>query len=248
MKLLLTLPCLIMMSGQTLANRPSRYTELLDYVQPAPDQGETRTCLFVASTGAMELIANRKHHIKQPKAWGTYDLAESFLIHAPFHGPGNMYERTVLKFNHGFGIRAIDWPFEAWQDGEINHEVWSWQDFTALPQVKLPALETINLFTYRKHATNILNHQHIEQIKQALWEHRSPVLINYVDDGYWHVALIVGYDDTLPGQCYEITETECGDRAGAFYVRDSFGVPVELRDYDWFRIQGNAAIVVKEKL
>jgi hypothetical protein len=30
-------------------------------------------------------------------------------------------------------------------------------------------------------------------------------------------------------------------------VRDSFGVKVELRDYDWFKVKGNAAAVVKAK-
>ena len=34
------------------ATFPAKYIELLDYVQEAPDQGQTSTCLYVASTGA----------------------------------------------------------------------------------------------------------------------------------------------------------------------------------------------------
>ena len=62
--------------------RPDSYTELLDYVQEAPDQGETNTCLFVASTGAMELIANKEMGIKNPRPFGIYDLSESYVIWA----------------------------------------------------------------------------------------------------------------------------------------------------------------------
>src|SRR5690606_17960723 len=39
---------------------PSEHLDLLPYLQPAPDQGETNTCLFVSSTGAVELLLNQK--------------------------------------------------------------------------------------------------------------------------------------------------------------------------------------------
>ena len=84
-------------------------------------------------------------------------------------------------------------------------------------------------------------------IKDALWKYKSPVLINYNDEDYWHVILIVGYDDRIPGACYDTDPKECEGDIGSFYVRDSFGVRVELRDYDWFRVKGNAAFVVKLK-
>ena len=60
------------------------------------------------------------------------------------------------------------------------------------------------------------------------------------------MILIVGYDDRMPGLCYDTDPKECKGM-GSFYVRDSFGVRVELRDYDWFRLKGNAAFVVKLK-
>lgn len=80
----------------------SRYTELLNYVQEAPDQGKTASCLYVASTGAMELIANKKYDEKFPRPYGKYDLAESFLIHAPQSDDlqdKTFWEKPILRFN-----------------------------------------------------------------------------------------------------------------------------------------------------
>jgi hypothetical protein len=201
----------------------------------------------MASTGAMELLANRKHGIQNPVPYGPYDLAESYLIHAPLNlkHARNMYEATVLKFQ-GQGVHISDWPFHAWSGDAVNRQVWDWRDSSQMRKLELPQIETVNLFVYRKHATGILDAAAVEAVKQALWDYKSPILINYVDDYFWHVALIVGYDDELAGTCYEISAEECGEQRGSFYVRDSFGVPLELRDYDWFRLKGNAAIVVKE--
>ncbi len=234
------------------AERPSSYTALLDYVQPAPDQGETATCLFQASTGAIELLANRKNGIKNPVFNGPYDLSESYTINAPEHASAvgkSFLEYPVHRFNNGFGIHNSEWPFDAWTANNfINNAVWNWKDSKNMKKVQVPQVETIRLYNYGLHDTYVLDQDDVEAIKTALWKYKTPVLINYVDDYYWHAILIVGYDDQLPGECYvPVTEKECAKNQGSFYVRDSFGVPIEIRDTDWFRIQGNAAFVVKEK-
>lgn len=229
---------------------PARYTELLDYVQEAPDQGDTKTCLYVASTGAMELIANKHFDVKNPQQFGKYDLAESFAIHAPKLGAQNkyMWEVPVLKFNRGYGIHINDWPYEPWNNTDASDSAWTWRSWESLPKVTLPKVETEKLFVFgNRWSTNVLNQTHVEKIKEALVKNRAPVLINYNDTGYWHVILVVGYDDNLPGTCFQISAEECGEKKGAFYVRDSFGIPYELRDYDWFRVKVNAAFVVREK-
>lgn len=235
-------------TSSALANSlPDKYTELLKYVQEAPDQGETNACLFVSSTGAMELIANKKNGIEKPESYGPYDLAESFLMHAPSTSGGSWMEVPIRKFNKGFGIHVSSWPFEAWDDAWNNRTVWNYQDWSQMKQVSLPKVETQLLFMVgKKWATNVLNDQHIQKIKEALWMNKAPVLVNYNDNDYWHVIMIVGYDDQMPGVCYEITDIECRGRLGSFYVRDNFGSKVELRDYDWFRVKGNAAVLVKE--
>jgi hypothetical protein len=235
----------------TLFARPSSYTELLDFVQEAPDQGESATCLFVGSTGAMELIANKRAGVRKPKPFGPYDLAESFLIHAPqVDARGRSFlEIPVLKFNAGFGIHITQWPYEAWSGQQESRQPWNSRSWQQLPRVALPQVETIRLFQFgNRWSTNVLSSQHIEEIKEALWRHRSPVLVNYNDDGYWHVVVIVGYDDELPGTCYGVPSKQCSESGGSFFVRDSFGIPLEVRAYDWFRVMGNAAVVVREKL
>ncbi len=92
----------------------------------------------------------------------------------------------------------------------------------------------------------MLKPQDIEAVKAALVTYKSPVIVNYNDDGYWHVVLIVGYDNKVKGQCYEISPEECNKR-GSFYVRDSNGKRFEARAYNWFLYNGNAAAVVKLK-
>jgi hypothetical protein len=240
---------LLLSATNTLASsdRPVFYTELLDYVQEAPDQGETNTCLYVASTGAMELLANKAMGIKNPQAYGPNDLSESFVINAPDTIKKSFFETPVLRFNHGFGVHVSQWPYEAWKKNEINKSVW-WNHPKAsqVPKINLPKIETKKLFQFgNRWATNVLDDSHVEQIKQALWIHQSPIIVNYNDEGFWHVILIVGYDDRLPGECYDTDPKECEGDIGSFYIRDSFGIKTELRDYDWFRVKGNAAAVVK---
>jgi hypothetical protein len=233
----------------TILARPDAYTELLDYVQPAPDQGETNTCLFVASTGAMELLANKANGIKNPQPYGPFDLSESFVIWAPNTVSKSFIETPVLRFNQGSAVHISDWSFEAWSGSSINHSVWERHpQMSQLPRVALPPIETIKLFQYgNRWSTNVVKPSDLEAIKEALWKYKSPIIVNYNDENYWHVILIVGYDDALPGDCYDTDPKECSSDLGSFYIRDSFGVGVELRDYDWFRVKGNAAAVVKLK-
>lgn len=252
MRKIITTWIVFLLSSVAAKASPTRYTELLKYVQEAPDQGKSRACLYIASTGAMEIIANKKYGEKNPVPFGKFDLAESFLIHAPQSEEGKdktFWEKPVLKFNRaGFGIHINDWPYVAWEETEPSEEPWLERDWSTYSKIELPKVETLPLFVEGENrwATNVLNEDHIQIIKTALKKYRSPILINYNDSRFWHVILIVGYDDTIPGDCYQISKEECGERKGAFYVRDSFGVPVEVRDYDWFRVKGNAAFVVKE--
>lgn len=240
--LLLSLPA-------ALADIPAQYMGLLPYVQMGPDQGETTTCLFMASTGAVELLANKKHNIKNPRPYGKFDLSEAYAIHGNNHEISGKYfwEIPSLKFNHGFGIHINQWPFSAWNGNWEDQTIWKYRDYSAMKKVKVPKVETIPLFVFgNKYSTEVLGKEHVQQIKEALWKYKSPILVNYVDDDYWHVVLIVGYDDNLPGSCYEVEGIDCQKDIGSFYVRDSFGMGVEVRDYDWFRVQGNAAFVIKE--
>lgn len=245
---------LFLSSFSVHAALPKKYNELLLYVQPAPDQGETNTCLFMASTGAMELLLNKRDKIKNPKAGGPNDITESFLIwqtnfldreNPSYH----FIEDVVKKFNHGEAVHNKLWPYKAYNsDGTDNMAVWDRHPmFDELERMPVPAVKTELLFARgKKWATNVLLPEDIQTVKEALVTHKSPIIINYNDDGYWHVVLIVGYDDRVKGQCYEIEKEECNKR-GSFFVRDSNGKKFEARAYNWFLHNGNAAAVVKLK-
>lgn len=228
---------------------PIRHTKLLDYVQPAPDQGRTGSCAFVAATGAMELLLNQLYEMKDPVAFGPYDLSEPYLIHAPYDTPDDktFFEAVVYKFNGtGYAVPAAEWPLVAWIDGEVNRSAWEDQDSSRMTRILLPKIETIKLFSSSdRWAQNVLDIDDVEKIKRYLVKYNAPILINYRDNSFWHVILIVGYDDQLPGECYQINEKECRKTEGSFYVRDSFGKAIEIRDYDWFVKKGNSAFVVR---
>ncbi len=230
------------------------YTELLKYVVPAPDQGETVTCLFVASTGAMEILLNKHHKISHPKPFSKYDLSERYTIQMPI-GPvyKTWYENVFLGFNQlGVSVPAVELPFEAWQDPEktlINWDVWNYpENFESLTRIELPKVDTEELFVRgKKWSTHVLENEDIETVKQALLSKRSPVLINYNDDSYWHIILIVGFDDNKIGDCYGTPAEDCDPKKpGAFYVRDHNGIAIEARSYDWFLTNANAAFSVFE--
>ncbi len=232
----------------TASALPVKHTKLLDYVQPGPDQGKTGTCAFVAATGAMELLLNKMHDIKEPVTYGPYDLSEPFLIHSPYETPEGktFFEAVLYKFNAaGYSVPAAEWPLLAWMDGERNMSAWHNQDHSRMTRIEVPKIKTKRLFYHENRwATEVLDLDDIEEMKEALVKHNSPILVNYKDNKYWHVILVVGYDDRIEGDCYQTTPKECNQSVGSFYVRDSFGTTVEVRDYDWFVKKGNSAFVV----
>lgn len=253
MKTIISL-CLFAMSFPLLAApRPARYVELLPYVQAAPDQGESNTCWFVASTGAMELLLNKKYKVRAPKANGKYDLSESFLIwQKDFYDAENpamhFIEDVVKRFNHGEAILNKVWPFKAYyEDGTDSYEGWNKHpNFYELPRIKVPQIKTELLFSRgKRHSMDVLDEADLELMKVKLSQTKSPLIVNYNDDSYWHVVLIVGYDDNRQGDCYEIEKADC--KKGSFYVRDSNGKRWDRRSYSWFLQKGNAASVIQFK-
>lgn len=121
MKILLFITHLMLSASTIAAPVPSKYLDLIRYVQKAPDQGETNTCWFMASTGVMELLLNRKHNITRPKPNGPYDLSESFLIYQqnyydPKDPQEHFIEEVIARWNHGSGILHKHWPVELGDD------------------------------------------------------------------------------------------------------------------------------------
>jgi hypothetical protein len=227
--------------------RPTSYTDLLQYSTKAPDQAETNSCLFVGSTGSMEILYNKHFNLVESN---KINLAEQYVMWVYESDGYSWLDSVVLGFNRtNKAILNKDLPFYAWNDDGSIHDVWSYpRGFNNLPTIEIPfEVKSKKLFHKGRNrwATYVLTQKDIELVKESLVKYESPVLINYNDEGFWHVINIIGYDDNVEGQCYDYTPTnECAKNKGSFIVRDHFGVATEYRDTDWFRIKGNAAYVI----
>ncbi len=227
---------------------PARYTELNDYVLVAPNQGQVNTCLFMAATGAMEILLNKKLGIRNPQVNGSTDISERYTIsESSSNRSRTWFEDAFLKFDSGEAVLTRDMPFESFTEkGDINYSVWNVPSiFDTAPRIKLPKVETVYLFSYDKYSRGVLSQSHLEQVKEALVKHQSPIIAVGNDEDYWHVTVIVGYDDHLEGDCYELDSKICRGKKGAVYVRDSFGTRLEARSYEWFLRRQNSAAVAK---
>lgn len=228
---------------------PERYTELLPFVQEAPDQGDTATCLYMGSTGAVELLLNKKYNIQYPKENDIFDISEIFTINHSTRYSGSWHEMGVARFNSGWAIASKDLEFNAWTpSGENNRSVWRRpSNFYSLPRIEInEKFKTHRLFVKgrNRYSKYVLTHKDIDLVKSSLVNSNSPILINYNHNGWWHVVNIVGFDDHAKGECLHTPQNECSGK-GSFYVRDSLGKKTHLRDYDWFRVNGNAAFIVE---
>lgn len=227
---------------------PSRYTGLNEYVLVAPNQGQVNTCLFMAATGAMEILLNKKLGIRNPQVNGSTDISERYTIsEASASRSHSWFEDAFLKFDSGEAILTRDLPFESFsENGDINYGVWNVPSiFDTAPRIKLPKVDTELLFTFDKFSRGVLSQSHLDQVKEALVKYQSPIISVGNDEDYWHVTVIVGYDDNLEGECYELDSKVCQGKKGAVYVRDSFGTRLEARSYEWFLRRQNSAAVAK---
>ena len=239
---------LLLVSGKAMSSIPEAHTELLPFVQEAPDQGDTATCLFQGSTGAVEVLLNQKFNIQFPKHGDIFDISERFAISHSVKAGGHWIERVLPKFNQGWAIHNQDLPFNAYNsDGSNNRGVWSRpRDFYKMPRINLDLnVKSQKIFARgkNKYSKYVVKPGDIENVKAALVNNNAPVLINYNHRGWWHVVNIVGYDDNARGECLHTPAHECSGK-GAFYVRDSLGKATHLRDYDWFRVNVNTAFAV----
>lgn len=230
------------------SNLPQRHDSLLQYVQEAPDQGDVASCLYMATTGSIELLLNQKYGIRYPKKGDIFDISERFTMNYKVSSPGSWHLTALGRLNRGWAISENNLPFTAWtEDGEINRSMWKKpKGFYDMERMKINhTFKAQKLFIRGKnrHSKYVVKKQDIEAIKRALVENNAPVLINYNHNRWWHMINIVGYDDNAKGECTHTPEAQCSGM-GAFYVRDSLGKEVHLRDYDWFRVNGNAAFVI----
>ena len=200
--------------------------DLMDYVFASPNQFDAGSCLFMATTGAMEVLLNQRITPDEMEYKGETDLSERYLMNVYSQVPsGKMtYFLTdlVYTYNHfGGSMLDRDYPFEAGyvKDGWngtteaepsdsgayfsayyswLNHLPDNWEEML----VETPAAERTTVFVDPDRDSNsywavaITDWESVDIIKYLLRTQRAPVIVVYNHYLYWHAVMIVGYDDT----------------------------------------------------
>lgn len=199
--------------------------DLLPYAYASPNQHDSGSCLFMANTGAMEILMNQLAGTSKMKYDGETDLSERYLMNASNHVPDDVipYAITdvIYTYNYFHGsLLNVDYPYTIGQvketsngnivpaDGEDGAQ-WSCQYnwFDQLPHgwesklVETPEAARTLIFLDPQLDKNsiwrvgVANEDVVERIKWELRTKNSPVLVVYNHYLYWHTSIVVGYDD-----------------------------------------------------
>ncbi|MBF0297472.1 MAG: hypothetical protein HQK51_02055 [Oligoflexia bacterium] len=200
---------------------PTSHTNLFPFILSSPLQEEAGSCLYMASTGAAEIILNKKLNQANSKMDGDTDLSERFLMNISTETP-DFAVNTFEKFNvvEG-GMLNRDYRFTKGyysrdENGNILRDVhsslygtsYNWieevpSDYK-LKLVKIPYLKRKDIFVngYGPWDIGVMNDDVVKNIKHYLAKYNSPILFIYNHYNYWHAVLIVGYDDSVyVGNC-----------------------------------------------
>ena len=93
-------------------------TSLIDYVLASPNQFDAGSCLFMTTTGAVELLMHQHTDLDAVEYNGDTDLSERFLMSAYQDVPSSTLRYwltdTVYTYNHfGGSMLNRDYPFTA---------------------------------------------------------------------------------------------------------------------------------------
>lgn len=201
------------------------FTELLPYFLPSPDQEEAGSCLFMSLTGLAEWWLARENPNLSRDPEGPLDLSERYLMNLSnqFSGSAPINEwktDSIFLYNlvGGMALRNADYRFtKGWfkknkngqyiaaEPNEKNshyNAAYNWIDERS--QLKSP--DSVQLPKFKRHIlfadpdsnqwnTGVMPDNIVEKIKSALQKNKAPVQIIYNHFGYWHAALIGGFDD-----------------------------------------------------
>ncbi len=200
---------------------------LLDYVFASPNQYDAGSCLFMANTGAMEVLLNQRTPAEERVYEGDTDLSERYLMNASdYVSYADMdYVLTDLTYTYnvfGGSLLNRDYPFvadymkESWggyEAAEPDDEGafftcyynWldelpdGWQDqLTPTPEsARTIVFLDPDLDSNSVWDVGLADRDVVERIKHELDSKRAPVIVVYNHYLYWHANLIVGYDDEL---------------------------------------------------
>ena len=187
-------------------------TSMFPYVLASPNQFDAGSCLFMSSTGAVEILLNQGVEPEAITYDGPTDLSERYLMNASEYVPNSYIQYTYTDvfytFNyHGGALLSLDYPFTAgYVDGDYSCS-YNWNDdmpgnWESLLVETPPAERTVIYVDPLRNNSSIWNvglmdDRHIERIKYELRTKKAPVVVVYNHYLYWHADIIVGYDDTI---------------------------------------------------
>lgn len=221
------------------------FNQMLPYIMPSPDQDEAGSCLYMAITGITEWWTAKLHPEMSRQSDGPSDFSERYImnvagIEEDDTSLADWRTDSVYLFNKNGHqtMRNVDYRFtKGWYLGESYSDklspvaegtpdasygtLYNWIDqrpqnatFVALPEMKRdvvfadPAHNQWNI--------GVAPADIVTQVKQLLTTRKSPVLVVYNHNGYWHAVFLVGYNDDMDNNKCAYTErfrTRIKDRA-----------------------------------
>ncbi len=202
--------------------------DVMPYVLASPNQMDAGSCLFMATTGTMEVLMNQRLPIEAIQYGSDTDLSERYLMNAFDYVSSNdirwwlsdvVYTYNVL----GGSLLDRDYPFavgyvkdsggsvvksDATDPNAYLSMYYNW--FDDLPDgwqnqlTPTPLAERTAIFIDPQRDSSsqwrvaLMDDSTVEKIKYELRTKKAPVIVIYNHFLYWHADIIVGYDDTLP--------------------------------------------------
>ncbi len=211
--------------------------EILPYVLASPNQFDAGSCLFMATTGSMEILMSQRVDEDEVEYWGETDLSERFLMNASDYVGGDVVDWVLSDLIYAYGdlggsMLDRDYPFQAGyikdglygvteaspnESGAYFSCYYSW--INNLPDdweemlVETPAADRTVVFidpdkdSNSQWAVALGDEEVIEQIKYELRTKNAPVMVVYNHFLYWHADIIVGYDDTVEYGCPMVNQS-----------------------------------------
>ncbi len=200
---------------------------LIPYVLASPNQFDAGSCLFMSTTGAMELLVRQQLEQTEQDYEGDSDFSERFLMAAyqdlPSYWMPYWLTDTIYTYNyHGGSMLNRDYPFTAGYVRETSSGLtpcdssdegayyscsYNWFDYRPddweQQLLETPDVHRTIMYTDPARSSSsqwnvgLMDDEDVEKIKYLLRTRQAPVVVIYNHYLYWHADIVVGYDDTV---------------------------------------------------
>lgn len=219
----------VLTEASLLTDYDSGFSDLLPYVLPSPNQEDAGSCLYMATTGNIEWWLGKLNPKASREMNGPIDISERYLMNIAGSKEHNEQVKnwrtdTVFLVNPNQSlVKNSDYPFtKGWykrvdgkkvpaqphEEGADYGTIYNWIKETSHIQtipIKVPKFEREILFADPENNqwnVGITPDNIVQKVKDHLVKNKAPVLVMYNHYGYWHVHMIVGFDDeALNNEC-----------------------------------------------